>query len=728
MDELINRRNIFSKTYSNDGRHYRTEISSAPIHYQKDDGSWDEINIYLYSKSDKWLIEKNNVTVGFRKDGSLYKYFGLRYDYDHQFECTFKSIKFNDNEQIPEGTTGYTNIIKESDNTISHYIGDLKIYNEIFRTYFRNYVEVTDIISGFTSIEQIHLYGLQIANKFSGTTGYDLSGETIWTEGYYLPDEKNEFYIIDDEWNFRFKIPNPIIKDISGNTITDNINHRLLYSDGSFLYEKTATDLQKLNYPLLIDSSADFSPINDGYVYYNGTTNWTNTRNSSVGTFADNTTDPLQVSVGNSIPNYTIRRSFMTFNTTLSSNSLVVNAELSFYISTMSTSVGYDTEDLYIQKGTQSTTLTTTDFDQFDSPLYVIIQPSTGQKNINMRGSSFIDNINVAGYTKLCLRNGYDYKNTGSVFDTITGGDDILNITSSEGANPPKLNLIYTDIEINTISIKPINNTWETSTKEWYINSASTNLTSQLSNFDGIKIFHLDYISGKTSIVSGLTSGEGEQYYDLTVTNTGTKSSNEFNLLSLTTKEDIIELELENQSLILSGSSILSKTVNGSTITYRFPSGLSIAESSSEDTVIIVKSRYILNGSTYVEIGDFLYENLSYSGGYTKFSLNKNLLWNRIFFVDNVFKTSGMQFKKGTYKSGTFSANWYDGIWGDGIWAGKNIKTNNLEIPTDIQSSKFQRKNLTVFPSSSEWKNRINSTWWQKPSIRNINNKWRFKR
>jgi len=719
MNEIIEKRDLYSKTYSDDGRHFQSKIYSAPIHYLKDNDEWDDINIYLYSKSDKYIVEKNNVTVGFRKDGDLYKYFGLRYDYDHQFESTFVSIQFNDEEQL-EGITEFTNIVKESDNTISHYIGDLRIYNEVYKTYFRNYVQVDSSISKFTSTEQIHLKGLQIANDFSGTTGYDLSGETIWTEGIYIPDENDEFYIIDEEWNFKFKIPKPIMKDNSGNTINHPIKHNLIYSGGTYLYEKTTTDLDNFDYPLLIDGSASyFNIINDSMIADTSgldESDWNYVRDGEDSLSLITTPLYAKFSIQNSFESgesTTMYRSYLSVDTILPSNINITNISINLYCNQK-----YTNNRIAITDGNFSTPITNSKSNWLSAVSTIF---STGYTTLNsynifyLNNNGFLD-FNKTGNNKYSIiEYDYDYldiyhNKSVSYNESLTTGSTFLSFESNK---PPYLQVDYIQSSFPALSINPVNTIYGESSTQWYINSRDTDLTTQLSNFNAFKLFHLYYLSGTTTATTKII--DNVSYRDIEIKKSSSDiSDDEFNSFALTDLNDIIEIELTSGTTnYLITTDITSITSNSSTITIRL-SGTSI-DTSSYNTTIIYKNRY---NDNLEELGNRLYNNLNYEDidgtYYTTFTINKSLKWDKTYFIDDVYKTSGIKFNGGTFKGGTFSANWSSGIWNSGTWNGNNLKNNNLSLPKSQRVKSFQRNNLKRYQSFSQWRRKIKFNWWKR--------------
>ena len=71
-----------------------SEFHTAPLHFKRD-GSWLDIDTTLQTEADKYITYDNKVSVGFRNDGSLSKYLGIRHDESHQFEVTLKKLRLN---------------------------------------------------------------------------------------------------------------------------------------------------------------------------------------------------------------------------------------------------------------------------------------------------------------------------------------------------------------------------------------------------------------------------------------------------------------------------------------------------------------------------------------------------------------------------------------------------------------------------------------------------------
>lgn len=82
------------------------QVFSGERHFLKN-GKWEDINIDFKDNTtakglDQFLMDEHRVSVGFRKDGSLDKFVGLRQG-EHQLEFSLKSINIDGSEvALPE--------------------------------------------------------------------------------------------------------------------------------------------------------------------------------------------------------------------------------------------------------------------------------------------------------------------------------------------------------------------------------------------------------------------------------------------------------------------------------------------------------------------------------------------------------------------------------------------------------------------------------------------------
>lgn len=334
-----------------------SEFSQKNIHYQNEKGEWKEIEIDMIDFGDNLITNKNKLSYGFRKDLNVYKYFGLRSDYDHQFESTLKYVSLKNkfsNLEYDLITAGKFDSIKynNENNTVTHNFKNIKIYTELYNTSFKNYVITPkDLnIEDFETIEQFHLKGLKIKNSYKEESNTKI----------YTPDEFNEFTIVkEDDDSFLFKIPQPVFIDKNKN-VYDYIDHSLiLNSDGELIYIKNLSDIGKEkilnidNTELLIDVNFDLNLSSFFYTqailsgsFYLDNSSWEKmVKGTQSGiTYSYNTSTSnvdVRTNIGNP-PNYaTIKRVEMRFRFDLALSNIYNNinsAKIKFYTTSNSTS------------------------------------------------------------------------------------------------------------------------------------------------------------------------------------------------------------------------------------------------------------------------------------------------------------------------------------------------------------------------------------------------------
>jgi hypothetical protein len=410
MSEEINQfeikplRTEFSKTFLKGSGVYKKQFFTIPIHYKNEEDSFEEVQIDFANLDDKYLVQKNKVSCGFRKDKKLWKYVGLRYDYNHQFESTFKSIVLNGKEMI-EDVNAFSEITKLSPDKLLHVLPNgLKIESHLGPISFRNFVKAETQVQDFSITEELFLKGLSFSNKKEANK--------------YIPDECNCFNIVDEQGEFKFKIVAPIIFNANGEII-GNIDHSLEEVDGKLLYTKTPSletkDILAItSYPILIDSNTYYSQANDGWVQRSVTLttepNWNNLVNDSTGTAVSSSpasavTHRAWRSISKSNITRSIIRSFFEFDTSsIPDGYKIYSAKFSIYL----TEINNDSAFVLL-KGTQGSTLSIADYSAFTgNPLHsdesITIGNISEYTNITIKSEELDNAINKTGLSKFCIR------------------------------------------------------------------------------------------------------------------------------------------------------------------------------------------------------------------------------------------------------------------------------------------------------------------------------------
>ena len=138
--EITGLRKERSKVFDLGNGTKRAVFHCKPIHYKNGSNEWNDINLNLREEIDKFITDENKVSVGFRKDKKLFKYYGLRYDEEHQFEGTIKEIKLDNVEQVKSDKV--SSLTKTSITEISHQLNpEIEILNKINEVSFKNFVK-----------------------------------------------------------------------------------------------------------------------------------------------------------------------------------------------------------------------------------------------------------------------------------------------------------------------------------------------------------------------------------------------------------------------------------------------------------------------------------------------------------------------------------------------------------------------------------------------------------
>ena len=386
-----------NKLIDNGDRTYTLQCHCKPIHYLKD-GIWNDIKTELRKDIDKYISDKNKVSVGFRDDSKLYKFIGLRYNKDTQLEYSLESVKFDDKEILKsrEFSEIRKPILKDMLYRLDK-VGDITISNQLSDSGVKIWFKIDKQLKKFQILLEVHLKGLEVLNN-------KVNNE-------FIPDKNGRFNIGKNN-EVLYWINKPEGKDSNDRNIR-NINHRLIENNGKLYYlkELQSKDLLNLSYPIQIDASTYWGDVMDGYVEYEGAgESWDTYHNAASGTnslnggaywteavdaFRDGTDDLLS-------------RSFFAFNTSdIPDNGIITSVDLNIY--------GYywNQSSVSAQKSNFTYPLDVNDYSAFSGNEYGHTDgwSTTGYNTITFNDTGKSD-INKAGYTKICTREyNCDYKN-----------------------------------------------------------------------------------------------------------------------------------------------------------------------------------------------------------------------------------------------------------------------------------------------------------------------------
>lgn len=393
------------RIYFEDGsKVLRCYSPSNPHYFEDETGKLHPIEIYhLEEKTTKvgksYLRSKNIVSVGFRKDSNPNKYLGLRPDInqksgEEQLEFSIEGIEL-DGKKIAADLNKNKVV-----NPAVVDLGNVMVISN--RQFTKQAVKVSSNIFSFKIVYRMHLKGLKI--------NYREDLDEYW------------IYNLKDKFKFRIVKPSildaetykPIFSEIGENFLRGLVKHSLIkQKNGTYLYIKEPTKEfveAKLLAPYLIDADIYYSDTNDGYVSNESVVSWADCRNAAVGVSAWSGTT-YSVSAQRTWENqYLLHRGFLCFDTSGVTNPVAV--DFKYYCQNVYLS-GY----LVAMKGTQATTLTTADYNNFTGSSYGDASYSVGWKNITFNAQGVSD-INTSGDTKICHREkGHDYD------DAIPGND-----------------------------------------------------------------------------------------------------------------------------------------------------------------------------------------------------------------------------------------------------------------------------------------------------------------
>ena len=339
--------------------------------------------------------EKNVVSVGMRKADNAFKYLGLRPDFDQangnqQLEFSLQSIELDGKSQSIRFDR------QAAVDPVTMDRGSLIIQSTRQRT--RQMVRATNKISDFRITFELHLKGLNILE---------------------IPD-LGEFWIFDQNGNFRFRIVQPrIIDPVNLQPVTDQdgrplnfVQHRLEQAPNGkvFYIKEPAPGFNPAALPadFFIDADTYYSSTADGYIY-NSHIDWSAVRNAVAGSGISSTVSSISNGMWgwfkSATSEYWVVRSFFYFNTTGigSPASGTINIH------------GYNNgvAGVTIQKGSQSDTLVTADYDAFSGSLWGSVDTWTtsAYNAITLNAAGLTEIVN--GITKVCARDkSYDYQDS----------------------------------------------------------------------------------------------------------------------------------------------------------------------------------------------------------------------------------------------------------------------------------------------------------------------------
>jgi len=443
--EIIEERQETSKIYKIDDVTRKHYIYSSPIHYKKfNENSWYNINIQLKTMTDETkifdsdIVIDNKFSIGFRNDGKVEKYLGIRRSYDNQLEFTPKYIEMNgSNLLLPD----YFNNVESSGSSKIHLFDNGEIFTNITSIHTQSGIKYYKPLNNFFIQEYINLTGFTILNKLGDNSEY-------------IPTSDN-FFIFESTDGEQLYIPAPSMWNNTSKSF--GITHRLYNNGENYIYEKYPDEegkdwLSTNENPIWVDADTYYGGTQDGYVWNENVDDWDTCRNATSGTDTNNsnTNGYIATATTDSKDDYYIQRGFFTFQTnSLETGSTIEECLLKIH--------GYDVETsdtpivASVQKSSWESPLTLGDFDNFSGSYYDTVSWSDNSVNTFDFNSTGISDLNRSGYTSVCVREyNHDYVDT-----VVPDGHDYIcgGYWANDSSYKPYLTI--TEIKMKTLGITP---------------------------------------------------------------------------------------------------------------------------------------------------------------------------------------------------------------------------------------------------------------------------------
>jgi hypothetical protein len=519
------------------------EVSTGPINYQEDNGTWTPINnsisqlatdhpAYVYgyrTGNNRGLFgvyfkpnAQNEWPVAFmynRTDDPTTnvirsKLVGVGY-VDPQSNWAYQYLQNvqSSQGQINGNTVTYPSVFTGTDVTWSYDNTELKeeiTLNNATKTVLQNHPPSMYGLNNGSSY-LVFITKLDHQNLDMYTTSGMLNGNvTISDTGVEFKDALGQF---------KCALPLGEAYELNNESVRQKLTYRIVHLNGNtyLLSGLKISDLNTMTFPVVIDPTLTVNSLsNDGYIY-NSSTTYSTARNASSGTVDSSAT---YLSIGQKkVPGfpatYNIYRGFALFNTsTLPSNAYLDSAKLSLYKKD-----DYSTTDfmLTIQNGQPTyphNPLQTGDYGKnhysgnggsLNTASFV-----NGRNNITLNNLSW---INRNGITKLCLRSSRD------INGTTPTGNEYVNVYSANAplvGYVPKLIITYR----NQSKIKNTGSTnikgylliqvqfYNTSQGKWLVDNDTVNETTSRTINSGSQLA-LDTIFNGRIRASNLQHGTG---------------------------------------------------------------------------------------------------------------------------------------------------------------------------------------------------------------------------
>ena len=453
---------------NNDGtRSWKCYSPSNPHYYKDSDNNYHPIDLsYTQSLSNSnvgnyTLKPKNIQSLGIRQDDNKEKYIGIRpdetQDGSQQFEWTIISASVNgDNVPIDLSKNDFVD-----NNQVD--LGNVTLFST--RRYTRQMLHYTDSINDFKLEYKIHLTGLKVSgSKYTSSTTLSNSNNISVDTDYYKENDNNEFIILDDDNNIKYKITEPVLLDSDFNEVqTNGLVHTLKDNgDGTYNYTKypASSSINNISSSVnYIDGTTVYSTAaNDGEIYYPNASSWAaaeartfGTLDSS-GTVAEAKSRAVTTGFGDL---FALHRAFFSFDT--SGISSVTSGVINLFLKTISGTPC----DFIIVGWDEGPSLSTGDFDAYTSDVYVTeIDGSPHTKTENSYNEYDLESVALTAIQNgstfdVCVReHHYDY-GTATPSPTVTNTVEIYTSDNSSTSKDPYIDVVVPiAVKVRGVNVK----------------------------------------------------------------------------------------------------------------------------------------------------------------------------------------------------------------------------------------------------------------------------------
>ena len=447
MAEIIRLRGERQRAWRLPDGKIQAEIHCAPVCYQDDASEWQPVDLAFQEEDApdglgfaRWLVvKKNKVWVGFRVDGKLQKFAGMRFGPGEWFHISLFGIERNGVPHVlPETADVPTKIVEgrvrqriATGVHAEHWLSSASL-----RSHIRFATPPSDVKIAYDFEGE----GLSVENERDG-------------DNYYIPNADGEFAFLrsGDSVAFRLRRPQMYVEETEPDDNPqggiDGVDHTLRLINGNLRYIKSANDtgrawLAEQTASVFVDADTIYADTSDGYLTKDDAV-WATAHDAASAENGNNAvTSSRATRTREDDEKYDITRGFFRFDTSgIDDGATVTAATLSLYVSALEN----EGSSTCVQGSTWGGTLELADFNTFIGSLFgEIASASAAQYNdldFNEAGRAAID---LEGDTDLCVREkDHDYDDSAPA-ENDEYGISIRWADYADTGSDPKLVVTYT--------------------------------------------------------------------------------------------------------------------------------------------------------------------------------------------------------------------------------------------------------------------------------------------